>query len=86
VCIGLRWLLRYGAESLGLMPNEERRKELSRSMLEKPTGLEELMRRYQELTGVFPSHNLSPREIIDAIVERERAQSPDDSLILRPFA
>jgi hypothetical protein len=70
----LRWHLRYGAESLGLMPNEERRKELSRSMLEKPTGLEEIMRRYQQLTGIFPSPNLSPREIIDIILERECAQ------------
>jgi hypothetical protein len=60
------------------MPLEERRKELARLMLEKPTGLEEIMRRYQELTGMFPSSNLSPREIIDAIVERERADAGND--------
>jgi hypothetical protein len=66
------------AESTPAMPLEERRKELARLMLEKPTGLEEIMRRYQELTGMFPPAELSPRQIIDVIVERESGQSRND--------
>jgi hypothetical protein len=63
------------------MPNEERRKELSRSMLEKLNGLELIMQRYQELTGMFPSPNLSPRQIIDTILECETRASDEQSAI-----
>lgn len=53
------------------MPNEERRKELSRQMMQEANGLELVMKRYEELTGYFPFAEMSPRQIIDAIVERE---------------
>jgi hypothetical protein len=51
-------------------------------MLEKPTGLDEILRRYQQLTGIFPPTRLSPRQIIDVIIERER-EDPDDLMASR---
>jgi hypothetical protein len=53
------------------VPNEQRRKELSRLMIEQPNGLELVMRRYQEVTGAFPPPDLTPREIIEEILKRE---------------
>lgn len=58
------------------MPIEERRKELSRQMLYEANGLELVMKRYQELNGYFPRAEMSPRQIIDAIVEREAQLAP----------
>ena len=55
------------------MVDEERRKELSRLMIEHPNGLERVMKVYQDLFGYFPPAELSPRQIIDAIAEREKS-------------
>jgi hypothetical protein len=52
---------------------EERRTQLSRLMLGQPDGLAVIMARYSELAGRFPSQELSPRQIIAAILAREYA-------------
>jgi hypothetical protein len=53
--------------------DEDRRTELLR-LLQQPNGLEKVMKTYEALTGRFPSADLSPRQIIDAIVEAERVR------------
>ena len=57
------------------MSTDDRRKELSRQMLEEANGLELVMRRYQQLIGYFPMSDLGPRQIIEAIISREAYES-----------
>ena len=56
---------------------EQRRRELARLMLEKVNGLELIMARYTELKGHFPSVDLTPRQIIDAIAQHESMPSSE---------
>jgi hypothetical protein len=53
--------------------DEERRKELLR-LLTMPNGLEQVMKRYEQLLGHFPPAELSPRQIIDAILAAENSR------------
>lgn len=57
------------------MTNDPRSQALLRLMRERPNGLELVMQRYQQLTGRFPDVQLTPRQIIEAIVQLE---SPHD--------
>jgi hypothetical protein len=50
--------------------DEDRRQELLR-LMQQPNGLEKVMQRYEALKGQFPPADLSPRQIIDAIVAAE---------------